>query len=168
MAKRGIGSGSTLLFPDSNKRRHPRLFLPKYLAEEADRLLVEPLHLEAARAALLRWAEAADKGHLRQKETSLDAEFLHRIFGDALGYKSITESPNDYHREKNPTIAGAGTADGSLGLFESGKNVAPIAVIELKGADADLDHDKFNGRTPVQQCWDYLNQLPDTQWGIVS
>ena len=43
-----------------------------------------------------------------------------------------------------------------------------MAVIELKGADADLDHDRFNGRTPVQQCWDYLNALPGCPWGIVS
>ncbi len=103
--------------------------------------MVEPAKLATTRAALERWADAADQGHLRQKETALDAEFLHRIFGDALGYKSITESPADYHREKNPTVAGAGTADGALGLFESGKNVSPIVIIELKGADADLDHD---------------------------
>ena len=27
---------------------------------------------------------------------------------------------------------------------------------------------KFAGRTPVQQCWDYLNALPKCPWGIVS
>ena len=41
-------------------------------------------------------------------------------------------------------------------------------MIELKGAAANLDRDKFNGRTPVQQCWDYLNALPNCPWGIVS
>ena len=41
-------------------------------------------------------------------------------------------------------------------------------MIELKGAAANLDRDKFNGRTPVQQCWDYLNALPECPWGIVS
>ena len=40
--------------------------------------------------------------------------------------------------------------------------------MELKSADVNLDRDKFNGRTPVQQCWDYLNALPDCPWGIVS
>ncbi len=43
-----------------------------------------------------------------------------------------------------------------------------MAVIELKGPAANLDADKFNGRTAVQQCWDYLNALPDCPWGIVS
>ena len=44
----------------------------------------------------------------------------------------------------------------------------PLAIIECKGITADLDHDKFNGRTPVQQLWDYLNELSDTPWGILS
>lgn len=168
MAKRGVSSAGTGLFSEPNRKRHPRLFLPKYLAEAAEQFPIEPAELERVSGALKHWADLADQGHLRQKETALDAEFLQKVFGEALGYRSISESPQDYHREKNPTVPGAGTADGALGLFVSGQNVPPSAIIELKGADADLDTDKFNGRTPVQQCWDYLNQLPDTQWGIVS
>src|ERR1043166_2166789 len=165
---RATEAGGGALFGFLNKKTHPRLFLPKYLAEEATRLMIDPGELARTGAALKLWADAARDGHLDQKETSLDGEFLQKIFGEALNYKSVTESPNDYHREKNPTIAGAGIADGALGLFISGQAVAPSVVIELKGPRADLDHDKFNGRTPVQQCWDYLNQLPDTPWGIVS
>jgi len=41
-------------------------------------------------------------------------------------------------------------------------------VIELKGAITDLDRDRSQDRTAVQQCWDYLNALPDCPWGIVS
>jgi hypothetical protein len=162
------GPNPSGLFPQGNKRKHPRLFLPKYLTEEADRLLTAPAELERVGAILGQWAQMAIDGQLAQKETSLDAEFLKRIFGDALGYRSVSDSPLDYHREKNPTVPGAGIADGSLGHFSSGKIVPPSAIIELKGASTDLDHDKTNGRTPVQQCWDYLNQLPDTPWGIVS
>ncbi|MHB1768340.1 MAG: Eco57I restriction-modification methylase domain-containing protein, partial [Phycisphaerae bacterium] len=44
----------------------------------------------------------------------------------------------------------------------------PVAVIEIKGANTDLDTDRSNGRTAVQQCWDYLNALPEAAWGIVS
>jgi len=166
--QRGTAAGSGVLFGFLNKKKHPRLFLPKYLTEEATRLMIDPAELERASAALKQWADAALEGHLDQKETTLDGEFLQKIFGEALNYKSVTESPHDYHREKNPTVAGAGFADGALGLFISGQAVPPAAIIELKGAKTDLDHDKFNGRTPVQQCWDYLNQLPDTPWGIVS
>jgi hypothetical protein len=156
------------LFPLHGRKRHPYLFLKKYLSEQAGKLPVSPEELERVTAALKKWADAALEGHLNQKETTLDAEFLQTIFGEALGYKSITDSPADYHREKNPSIPDTGIADGALGLFSSGKGVAPTVVIELKGADVDLDHDKSAGRTPVQQCWDYLNNLPDTQWGIVT
>jgi hypothetical protein len=172
MGKRSSEKPATVgahgLFPSGHKRRHLRLFLPKYLTEEADRLVIDAAELERVAAILKNWAQSAIDGHLQQKETSLDAEFLQKIFGEALGYKSVTESPHDYHREKNPTVAGAGTADGSLGNFVSGKAVPPTVIIELKGAKTDLDRDKPGGRTPVQQCWDYLNQLPDTPWGIVS
>ena len=58
--------------------------------------------LERVTEALRKWAEAFQQGHLNQKETSLDAEFMQKIFGEALGYRSVSESPNDYHREKNP------------------------------------------------------------------
>jgi len=161
-------TGTVDLFPVGNKRRHPRLFLPKYLTEEADRLVIAPAELERVSAILALWARMAMEGQLAQKETQLDAEFLKLIFGDALGYRSLSDSPQDYHREKNPTVPGAGIADGSLGHFVSGKVVPPTVIIELKGASTDLDHDKPQGRTPVQQCWDYLNQLPDTPWGVVS
>ena len=59
-----------------------------------------------------------------------------------------------------------GAADAALGQFPR-LNV-PLAVIELKGATTDLDRDRSNGRTAVQQCWDYLNALPGCPWGIVS
>lgn len=157
-----------MLFVDANTRRHPKLFLPRLLAEEAEKPMLRGTDEDRARQVLLRWADMADQGHLSQKETTLDADFLQMIFGEALGYRSVTENPHEYHRQKQFTVSGAGTADGALGQFSTTTNTPPIAIIELKGADTDLDHDKFNGRTPAQQCWDYLNQLPDTPWGIVS
>jgi hypothetical protein len=30
----------------------------------------------------------------------------------------------------------------------------------------DLDRDRSNGRTAVQQCWDYINAVPGCIWGI--
>ena len=59
------------------------------------------------------------------------------------------------HRRRGP-----GPVPGNRGL--------PVAVVELKGAMTDLDRDRSNGRTAVQQCWDYLNALPGCPWGIVS
>ena len=108
------------------------------------------------------------KATWRSKETSLDADFLREVFGEALHYRSATQSPEAYELERNFTIPGVGAADGALGNFLAGAPRSPLVVVELKSADVDLDRDKFNGRTPVQQCWDYLNALPDCPWGIVS
>ena len=138
------------MFVESKRRRH-RLFLPKILAEEADRPFLEGADRDRAHKILLQWADLADRGQLNHKETALDADFLEKIFGDALGYRSVTESPNDYHRERQYFVPGAGPADGALGRFPAQKD-KPVAVIELKGAETDLDHDRFDGRTPVRQC----------------
>jgi len=156
------------LFAEAFKPRHLHLFLSKLLENEADKPIYEGPNAVRAHQILRHWADLADQGHLNQKETSLDSEFLEKIFGDALGYRSVSETPEEYHREKQYSVPGVGTADGALGFFSTAGRNNPYAVIELKGADTDLDHDKFNGRTPVQQCWDYLNALPECPWGIVS
>ncbi|MGD0462282.1 MAG: DNA methyltransferase [Tepidisphaeraceae bacterium] len=172
MAKRSIPQSGTGpahgLFADAKKRRHPNLFIPRLLAEAADGPINGGADRDRAEQILREWSDLAEKGHLNRKETALDDQFLDKIFGDALGYRRLSDSPDDYHRQRNFSVKGAGTADGALGRFRSGADVSPVAVIELKGAETDLDHDKFNGRTPVDQCWDYLNQLPETPWGILS
>ncbi|HSW46140.1 MAG TPA: DNA methyltransferase [Phycisphaerae bacterium] len=166
--RRKTDQPSPLLFAEAFKRRHLRLFLPKLLEREAEKPIHDTPIAARAREILRHWADLADQGNLNHKETALDAEFLEKIFGDALGYRSVTETPDEYHREKSYSVPGAGTADGALGFFSTGGRNEPQAVIELKGADTDLDHDKPTGRTPVQQCWDYLNGLPGCPWGIVS
>jgi len=156
------------LFYVADKRKHLTLFVPKLLDETAHNATLDGPEMDQARRQLIEWADLADAGHLRRKETAVDADFLKHVFCGALGYRSFADSPNEYHIERNFTVSGAGTADGALGYFATGAKPRPIAVIELKDADTDLDYDKFNGRTPIQQCWDYLNQLPETAWGIVS
>lgn len=164
MAKKAKDSGEALLFPDF-RRRHLYVILPKLLTEKATIFPFDGARLKGGAAVLARWADLAAKGALRQKETSLDAEFLRVIFGEALGYKTRTESPEAYQMERQFPVPGAGTADGALGFFGVGQEPAPLAVVECKDTTTDLDHDKFNGRTPVQQLWEYLAQLPDTPWG---
>ena len=150
--------------------RHRRvLFLPARLSEEARKR--SHLHTEEfkrAHAIFLHWADLEDKGRLARKETSIDADFLLRLFGDALGYKPVTEGSSEYELERQYTVPGVGTADGAIGNFSASSRNVPVAIIELKNADVNLDTNRFNGRTPVQQCWDYLNGLPECPWGIVS
>jgi len=167
MAKKAKDSGQPLLVPEF-RRRHLHLVLPKLLTDKAAFFPFDDDRLQNGISVLQRWADLAAQGALQQKETSLDAEFLQIIFGQALGYKTRTDSPNAYNMERQFTVPGAGTADGALGSFAAGREAAPRVIIECKDATTDLDHDKFNGRTPVQQLWDYLAQLPDTPWGILT
>ncbi len=149
--------------------RRRSLVLPRYLAEESSRQPGLKTEEKLARKILLKWADLDARGDIAErKERSLDADFLLEVFGKALGYVPQPDSPKEWNLEREFTVPGAGTADGALGVFKPGREHSPVAVIELKGAGADLDRDRFNGRTAVQQCWDYLNVLPDCPWGIVS
>ncbi|HUU95180.1 MAG TPA: DNA methyltransferase [Phycisphaerae bacterium] len=150
--------------------RHRRvLFLPAYLQEEAKKRAHLYAHdIERAHAILKKWADLENNGVLNRKETSLDADFLREIFSEALGYAPVTEGAETYQLERAFAVPGVGTADGALGDFTRASKRPAVAVIELKAADVDLDTDRFNGRTAVQQCWDYLNGLPECPWGIVS
>lgn len=149
-------------------RRRRALILPRYLEEEAEKAIYRGPAQDRAHKILIKWADLEWQGRLNQKETELDADFLQQVFGDALGYKSATESPEAFQRIKNPTVPGIGTADGALGEFSSAAERPPLAIIELKGAATDIDKHRSQGRTPVQQCWDYLNALPPCLWGVVS
>lgn len=120
---------------------------------------------EAAHQVLVRWADLESSGKL-YKERQIDGQFLSQVFGDALGHAEKTAGHAKWQLEHQFAIPGVGTADGALGHFPA-SNV-PLAVIELKGAGVDLDRDQSNGRTAVQQAWDYRNATPDCQWVIVS
>jgi hypothetical protein len=164
-ASRALAAG---LFREVLAPKHRTLFLPRFLAAKAKETRWEGSERDKAHAIIIEWAKLADTHALDHKETALDGDFLERIFGKALNYQSVSESPQAFQRQKQFHVPGVGTADGALGAFTDTDHKSPIAIIELKGGDADLDHDKFNGRTPVQQLWDYLNSLPDCPWGIVS
>ncbi|HEY8749125.1 MAG TPA: DNA methyltransferase [Tepidisphaeraceae bacterium] len=168
--KPGIGGvhDTGHLFRSAALARHRRLVLPKYLNDEAEKPIHQDSALLEAHKVLIKWADLESNGHLGKKEISLDSQFLDEVFGDALHYLPSAKKPEGYQLEHKFTVPGVGIADGALGAFPPDKPANARAVIELKDARTDLDHDKFNGRTPVQQCWDYLNSLPDCPWGIVS
>lgn len=168
--KPGIGGiyDENHLFAKAALSRHRRLVLPRLLGDEAFRLSTHRGQINAAHAVFIRWADLESNGHLQGDETSIDEPFRQEIFGMALHYLTAPASPNNFYYEKKFHIHNVGTPDGVLGHFPPVKAQSIRAVIELKSAATDLDHDKFNGRTPVQQCWDYLNNLPDCPWAIVS
>ena len=142
--------------------------LRRFLAEEADKVLYRTKTRDEAHQIFKYWADLEQNGYLAKKETALDNGFLEKVFGDALGYRSHPENPEEYQLEVKFSVPGVGTADAALGNFRHGAELQPLVVMELKDSGVNLDRDRFSGRTAVQQCWDYLNALPDCPWGIVS
>ncbi|NUQ67323.1 MAG: N-6 DNA methylase [Phycisphaerales bacterium] len=152
---------------DRRIRRQRALFIPKYIVEAAANQQLSGAAQDKAYAIAVRWADLETSGHLaKHKETSIDTQFLDQLFGEGLGYSVKTQSPKGWQLEHKFTVPGIGTADAALGDFPGAKS--PTVVVELKDANNDIDRDKSNGRTAVQQCWDYLNALPECPWGIVS
>ncbi len=150
-----------------NRRKRP-LFLPKQLRDRAADKRLEGAVQDKAHEIICKWADLESSGKLqKEKETSLEGEFVTQVFGQALGYTLFSEGLEQWNLKPKFSVNG-GEADAAIGLFRSGRPTVPRAVIELKGPTANLDRDKFNGRTAVQQCWDYLNAIPECPWGIVS
>jgi len=148
-------------------RRQRALFIPHILRNAAASEQLAGDQQEETYQTILEWADYETSGKLFEaKETSIDDQFLTQVFSESLGYRIKTKSPDEYELESQFSVPSVGAADGAIGKFPEAK--APVAVIELKGAAVDLDRDKSNGRTAVQQCFDYLNALPSCPWGIVS
>ncbi len=161
------------LFPQLNtarlgdNRQERRLFLPTLIHEESLQSHLSGSARDHAYEIICKWAKLEATGKLqKKKETTLEGEFLTEVFGEALGYTLFSENKDHWDIQAKYTVNG-GIADAAIGFFEHDGRSVPGAVIELKGPTANLDRDRFNGRTAVQQCWDYLYELPDCHWGIV-
>ena len=161
------------LFPELNKARygearrlHP-LFLPALLEKESHDQRLKGPDQDRAYEIICKWANIESKGKLDpMKETNLEGEFCKDIFGDALGYTLFSEGKDLWNFQQKYFVNG-GHADAAIGVFGSDRKPQVRSVIELKGPKVNVDKDRSQGRTPVQQCWDYLNALPDCPWGIV-
>ncbi|MBK8915867.1 MAG: N-6 DNA methylase [Phycisphaerales bacterium] len=172
-SKRDAAPGNPALFVQQfvaarrEARRQRALFIPRFVSEAGRDPALIGTERERARKILLHWAELEWEGRLAEhRETSIDTQFLDAVFSDALGYALLTRSPESWQLSHKHPVPGVGIADAALGHFPSARS--PSVVIELKDANTDLDRDRRNGRSAVQQCWDYLNALPECEWGIVS
>ena len=160
------------LFPEPNKarygesRRFRPLFLPRLLREPQK--FLEGPELDRAHAIICKWADIESSGKLeKMKETAIEGEFCKEVFGDALGYVFFADNKERWNFEQKYFVNG-GHADAAIGIFDSKRKKPQVrAVIELKGPTVNVDKDRTQGRTAVQQLWDYLYALPDCPWGIV-
>jgi len=160
------------LFPQSNKARYGEarrarpLFLPRFL--QAPQKFLEGPDLNRAHKIICKWADIESSGKLdKMKETAIEGEFCKEVFGDALGYVFFADNKERWNFQHKFFVNG-GEADAAIGIFDAKRKKPQVrAVIELKGPTTNVDKDRTQGRTAVQQCWDYLNALPDCPWGIV-
>ena len=146
---------------------HTPLFHPRVVRE---RVAALPAVDEAMAQGVIRgWLQALARGDLDEtKETGLHGEFLVRVFGDVLGYRTLTGSNDGRWELVAEKGVLAGSADGAVGFFGTGAAPHVVAPVELKGATHFLDHARGRALTPVQQAWDYANKLPESRWIVVS
>jgi hypothetical protein len=150
-----------------NRQKRP-LFVQGYLKEKSQDHRLQDDRCERAHEIIVKWADLESSGALQtQTESNLEGEFLTQVFGEALGYTLFSEGLSQWNLKPKFRVNDQ-TADAAIGFFEAHREIAPRAVIELKGPTVNVDRDKFDGRTPVRQCWDYLAEVPDCPWGIVS
>jgi hypothetical protein len=161
------------LFPELNKARYGEnrrarpLFLPTLLEKESHNQQIKGPNQDRAYEIICKWADIESSGKLDpMKETSIEGEFCKEIFGEVLGYTLFADNKENWNFQQKYFVNG-GHADAAIGIFGTNKKPQLRAVIELKGPKVNVDKDRFNGRTPVQQCWDYLYNVPECPWGIV-
>jgi hypothetical protein len=153
-------------------KRNPkmeRLFLGRFVEGAAREPILDTENLEERQKVVIKWADLERSGKLAKlNETQLQGDFLHEIFGQVLDYNRILDNPEHWHQVQHEPMHGQ-TPDAVLGHFKPDQPKSPLAVIELKGPKVHLDLSRSNGRTPIDQCWDYLVNMPTTcRWGIVS
>ena len=138
------------------------LFSPKLLRRHFVASPIPPEHL----ATITDWAQAL-KGSLgKDKEESVRPVFLQRFFEGVLGYQTMGGALWTLVHENR---AASGSADAALGIFTPEHNQV-IAPFELKGPKTSNLDALMPGRhkSPVQQAWEYANDLPGSQFVLVS
>ncbi|HEX5105839.1 MAG TPA: hypothetical protein VFV87_18605, partial [Pirellulaceae bacterium] len=160
------------LFPElqparnGNGRKGQRLFIPKLLTDASRSTWLND-RIDEAHAIFVKWADLETSGKLASKsEKTLHGEFFADVLKGALGYTQFSDGLENWDLEAELAVAG-GHADGAIGLFSAADRPPPRVLLELKGPTCNIDRDRSNGRTPVQQVWDYLNDTPACPWGIV-
>ena len=160
------------LFPDTTPSRvgngrRQCLILPKYLTSASSDVRLQGAAHRNAYEIIIKWADLESSGKLfKMKETSLEGEFLVEVFGKALGYTLFSENLPQWQLRPKFAVQD-GEADAAIGFFSPKENDPPRVLIELKGPKIDLDRHRSRHRTPVEQCWAYLDAVPQCPWGIV-
>jgi type I restriction-modification system DNA methylase subunit len=157
---------------------HDPIFSPKDFERqkaEIQTLIKRIPNLESRREIVEQWQDAIEYERLsNKKEEDIQAEFLHKFFGEVLGYAYGTHLKEENLRLEASTLYDFTKPDGILGFFPSEEKQAKDVrvVIELKRYGINLDKPQnrvdFKG-TPVEQAFSYASKMGSKcQWVIVS
>jgi hypothetical protein len=126
---------------------------------------------EAARAkALSEWVQALAVSS-KAKETSLEQLFNQKVLGEVLGYDLYPGAHGSAWPKAPSSETGiGGEPDVLLGSFSPGEPPEFVAVMELKRPGTPLDEPQARARalTPVQQAFEYGEQVLGVRWVLVS
>lgn len=151
------------------------LFNDKILSQKADEEVdLSKNNLAERRKYLNKWIDMLENGVLdKTKEEQLQGEFISDIFSKVLNASNITDGKDEWNLERETkTLMDGQKADGTLGFFDSKGKKDIRALIELKGANINLDaRQKRAGdtRSAVEQAFGYAPKYGrDCHWIIVS
>jgi hypothetical protein len=157
---------------------HEPIFSPKDFERqkaEIEILMSRIPNLESRREIVEQWQDAIEYERLQnKKEEDIQGEFLHKFFGEILGYQYGTHLEEENLRLEASTLYDFTKPDGALGFFRNDEPQASQvrAVIELKRYGINLDKPQnrvdFKG-TPVEQAFSYASKMgKKCDWVIVS
>lgn len=123
----------------------------------------------------LSWIKYWTREDIAQKWTELELEqkFNQKFFSTILEY-SLGPRDNTWNAWPKPSTQHTGLSkkpDLLLGNFSTEDSpINPIAVVELKkpGTSLDAPQPQYDNKTPVEQAFEYAENLPPTRWIIVS
>lgn len=151
------------------------LFNDKILSQKADEEVdLSKNNLAERRKYLNKWIDMLENGVLdKTKEEQLQGEFISDIFSKVLNAPNITDGKDEWNLERETkTLMDGQKADGTLGFFDNKGKKDIRALIELKGANINLDaRQKRAGdtRSAVEQAFGYAPKYGrDCHWIIVS
>ncbi len=141
------------------------LFSPKLIKSRFPAQPLPDAHLQA----ITQWAAQLKGGLGQVKEEAIRTSFLKLFFVDVLGYGFVGSNPTGVWTLDLETQAARGAVDACLGTFTHDQRQT-VAPFELKGPKTSNLDALMPGRykSPVQQAWEYANDLPGSQFVLVS
>jgi hypothetical protein len=147
------------------------LFDPQVSGQYVTEMRGRTIPQEAARAkALKKWVDAL-AGASMAKESELEQAFNQKVLCEVLGYELYPGATASAWPKPPSNVTGIrGVPDVALGKLEPDTEPEFLAVLELKTPGTDLNEPQARERalTPVQQAFEYGEQVLGVRWVLVS